>query len=81
VPAPTAEAADPEEMEAAIAQASREADAQGIHGPTATPWLLSRVATLTEGKSMHANIALLRNNGRIAGQIALALAEITANQA
>ena len=37
VPVPAAAAADPEEMEAAIIQATQEADELGIHGPAATP--------------------------------------------
>jgi pseudouridylate synthase len=72
-PVPEADACDPDEAEAAIAQATQEADAAGIHGPAATPWLLRRVVELTDGRSMRANTALLRNNGRVAGQIALAL--------
>ncbi|MCB8982745.1 MAG: pseudouridine-5'-phosphate glycosidase [Ardenticatenaceae bacterium] len=75
VPVPAAAACDPEELEAAISQATQEADAQGIHGPAATPWLLSRVVTLTDGRSLEANAALLQNNGRVAGQIAAALAK------
>ncbi len=73
VPVPPAFAADPQAMEQAIAQATREADEQGIHGPASTPWLLTRVVQLTEGESMRANIALLQNNGRVAAQIAVAL--------
>lgn len=79
VPIPEADACDPDEMEAAVAQATREADEAGIHGPAATPWLLSRVVQLTDGQSMRANMALLRHNGRVAGQIAVALARL--NQA
>lgn len=73
VPVPQTDAADPEEMEAAISQAALEADQAGIHGPAATPWLLRRVNELTEGRSLQANVALLKNNGRVAAQIAAAL--------
>ncbi len=73
VPVPEADAFDPEAAEAAIVQATREADEQGVHGPASTPWLLRRVVELTDGRSLRANVALLRNNGRIAGQIAAAL--------
>lgn len=76
VPVPEAEAFDPEMAEAAIAQATREADEAGIHGPASTPWLLRRVVELTDGRSLQANVALLRNNGRIAGAIAGALAQM-----
>ncbi len=75
VPVPADAAGDPEEMEAAINQATKEADEQGIHGPAATPWLLSRVVALTNGQSMKANTALLQNNGRVAATIASALSK------
>ncbi|MFZ0545527.1 MAG: pseudouridine-5'-phosphate glycosidase [Candidatus Promineifilaceae bacterium] len=72
VPVPERAAFDEESAEAAIAQATREADEAGILGAATTPWLLRRVAELTKGRSQTANIALLRNNGRVAGQIAKA---------
>ncbi|GIK55371.1 MAG: pseudouridine-5'-phosphate glycosidase [Chloroflexota bacterium] len=72
VPPPEADACDPDEVEAAITQATREADQQGIYGPASTPWLLRRVVELTDGRSLHANTALLRHNAQIAGEIALA---------
>jgi pseudouridine-5'-phosphate glycosidase len=77
VPVPAAAAGDPEEMEAAIVQATQEADAQGIHGPASTPWLLRRVVELTHGHSMQANTALLQNNGRVAATIAAALSHMS----
>jgi pseudouridine-5'-phosphate glycosidase len=61
-------------MEAAISQALEEAQRQGIHGPAVTPFLLSRMATLTEGESLRANLALLLNNATVAAQIATQLA-------
>lgn len=76
VPAPEEACMDPDEAEDAAAQAAREADDAGIHGPASTPWLLRRVVELTDGRSMTANTALLQNNGRIAGQIALALSRM-----
>lgn len=74
VPVPTEDEFDAAEAEAAIEQATREADEAGIFGPAATPWLLRRVNELTEGRSMQANLALLRNNGLVAARIASALA-------
>ncbi len=73
VPVPEADAFDEDEAEAAIQQATAEADEFGIHGPASTPWLLRRVVELTNGRSLRANVALLRNNGKTAGQIAQAL--------
>lgn len=78
VPVPADAAGDPEDMEAAIVQATQEADEQGIHGPASTPWLLRRVVELTNGRSMQANTALLQNNGRVAATIAVALAQLFA---
>jgi pseudouridine-5'-phosphate glycosidase len=73
VPVPEEAAFDDHTAETAIAQAAGEADEAGISGAVTTPWLLRRVVELTEGGSMAANMALLRNNGRIAGEIANAL--------
>ena len=73
VPVPEAFAMDEREAEEAILQATREADEAGISGPDSTPWLLKRMVELTDGRSMRANIALLRNNARVAAQIAAAL--------
>lgn len=53
-----------------IAQAQSEADSQGITGKAVTPFLLQRIFELTEGASLTANIALVRNNARLAAQIA-----------
>ena len=77
VPVPEADACDPEMVEAAIAQATQEADEQGIHGPASTPWLLRRVVALTNGHSLQANVALLRNNGYTAAKIARAFCNST----
>ena len=53
-----------------IAQAQSEADTQGIRGKEVTPFLLQRIFELTEGRSLTANIALVRNNARLAADIA-----------
>jgi pseudouridine-5'-phosphate glycosidase len=74
VPIPEDKGFEPDRAEAAITEAIREAEARDISGPAATPWLLRRVVQLTEGDSLRANMALLRNNGEVAGQVAVALA-------
>ncbi len=56
----------------AILQARREAREQGIHGQALTPFLLGRLAELTGGASLKANLALLLNNAPLAAQIAVA---------
>ncbi|WP_299875818.1 pseudouridine-5'-phosphate glycosidase [uncultured Sulfitobacter sp.] len=60
-----------------IAQAQAEADAQGVSGKGVTPFLLQRIFELTEGRSLTANIALVRNNARLAAQIATSLTNTT----
>ena len=58
----------------AIDAATAEAEAQGIAGPDLTPWLLARIAVLTDGASVRANTALIVNNAAAAGRLAVALA-------
>lgn len=53
-----------------IAQALAEADAQKISAKHVTPFLLDRIFALTEGRSLTSNIALVRNNARLAAEIA-----------
>jgi len=72
VPVPDKSAVDVSEQ---IEQAASEAAGEGITGKQVTPYLLSRVAELTEGKSMDANIALLKNNATVAAEIASELME------
>jgi pseudouridylate synthase len=59
-----------EQVEGAIQQARLEASKQNIHGQLITPFLLTRMAELTGGESLRANLALLLNNARLAAQIA-----------
>lgn len=61
------------DAESAIVQATQEAHDRGIHGKAITPFVLGRVAELTEGRSRTANTALLVNNARTAAHIAKAL--------
>ncbi|MEK9842116.1 pseudouridine-5'-phosphate glycosidase [Thalassospira sp.] len=63
-----------EAIEGAIDDALAEAQKKGIHGRDVTPFLLARVTQLTEGKSLEANIALVRNNARLGAKIAVAMA-------
>jgi len=65
-----------EAIEGAIDNALIEAKEKGIQGRDVTPFLLARVTQLTEGKSLEANIALVRNNARLGAQIAASLAKI-----
>jgi pseudouridylate synthase len=62
------------EAERAIATAIEEATRAAVHGSAATPFILARVAELTEGRSVRANLALIENNAAIAALIATELA-------
>jgi len=71
---PPAESAMPADLiESVIETALEEAAAAGIHGSATTPFLLGRISQLTEGNSLSANIALLRNNAKIAAQVAVSM--------
>ena len=56
-----------------IAQAIEEADQKGISAKEVTPFLLSRLFELTDGRSLKANIALVLNNARLGAELACAL--------
>jgi pseudouridine-5'-phosphate glycosidase len=56
-----------------IAKALAEARAQKISAKAVTPFLLDQIFALTDGRSLSANIALVRNNARLAAEIAQAL--------
>ena len=58
-----------------IERAVDEAAERGVSGKDATPFLLARINELSNGESLRANIALVRNNARLAARIAVALAE------
>ena len=62
-----------DELRPIIDQALDEAEAQGVAAKAVTPFLLGRIFELTEGRSLTANIALVRNNARLASEIAIAL--------
>ena len=72
-PIPASDEIAAEVLAPIIAQALAEADAQKISAKAVTPFLLDRIFTLTEGRSLTANIALVRNNARLAAKIALEL--------
>ena len=63
----------PAAINAAIDEALALAEKSGIHGPELTPFLLDRVKTITGGDSLESNIALVKNNARLASEIAGAL--------
>jgi pseudouridine-5'-phosphate glycosidase len=62
-----------EKVGAVIQQTRREAHDLGILGQQLTPFLLARMAQLTQGESLRANMALLLNNAILAAKISVAL--------
>lgn len=59
-----------------IAQALRDMDAKGLTGKDTTPYLLARIVEITGGRSLKANIALMKNNARKAARVAVAYATL-----
>jgi pseudouridine-5'-phosphate glycosidase len=72
-PLDAAAALDRDDFEAALAEADRQAAAQGVRGPALTPFLLARLAEITGGRTLKANQALVLANARLAAQVARGL--------
>ncbi|XP_061085884.1 uncharacterized protein zgc:136858 [Conger conger] len=76
VPIPEEHAAAGEITQEAVRMAVAQASEKGIRGRDVTPFILQRVSELTQGRSLQANMALIRNNARVGSQIACALSEL-----
>ncbi len=72
-PVPEEDEISREEMEVYITRALSHAEEDEIAGKAVTPYLLSKIFEITEGRSLDTNIALVRNNARLAAEIAVAL--------
>lgn len=70
VPPPPEVALPEDEIREAIKQALQEAKRERVRGQRVTPFLLQRVSELTGNASLRANLGLLRNNARLAAEIA-----------
>lgn len=70
-PIPEEYAMAPEYIEKIIEQATKEAEAKGVKGKDATPFLLSKIVELTGGESLKANIALVYNNAKVGAKLAV----------
>ncbi|MBI2845691.1 MAG: pseudouridine-5'-phosphate glycosidase [Chloroflexi bacterium] len=75
VPVPEPEEVPRDVIQSAVEKGSAEAKARGISGPALTPFLLARLGELTAGATTRANVALLKENSRVAAQIAKAWVE------
>ena len=74
VPVPEDDALPGDVARAAVERAIAEATKDGVGGPELTPWLLARIAVLTDGASIRANTALIVNDAGFAGALAVRLA-------
>lgn len=72
-PVPETDALDAAEVERHIAEALEAMAAEGITGKAVTPYLLAKMKQVTEGRSLAANLALVKHNARVGAQIAVAL--------
>jgi pseudouridine-5'-phosphate glycosidase len=72
-PVPAGHEMPRDEIEAITQQALVEASAQGITGKAVTPFLLSRIKSLTGGRSLATNIALVKHNAEVGARLACAL--------
>jgi len=71
VPVPDEFAIPSAEMDLHIGRALEEMEKRGVTGAASTPFLLAKVSELTGEKSLRSNVALLKNNAQIAGEIAV----------
>ncbi len=76
-PIPAAAEIPAASLQPIIDAALRDAAEQGIRGKAVTPFILARVKALSQGDSLTANIALVKNNAEIAARIAVALGSLT----
>jgi len=73
VPVPAADEVESALLESVLDASLRDAANQQISGRDVTPFLLSRMAAASDGATLRANIALLKNNARVGTQVASAL--------
>ena len=75
-PIPAADEIPADEISSYIEAALADLDTQGITGQDVTPFLLKRVVEGTDGRSLVANLALVRNNAATAAAIAVEYAKL-----
>jgi pseudouridine-5'-phosphate glycosidase len=74
-PVPEADALDGDEIDETIDEAVRDAERAGVGRRELTPYLLGRIVELSGGRSLTANVALVRNNAELAARTAVALSQ------
>ena len=73
-PVPKDQAWDKQEHDQVLAKAFQAADQAGVRGKAVTPFLLQYIVEASSGRSLEVNLNLAKNNVRLAGEIAKALA-------
>ena len=77
-PIPVADEIPAAEIGALIEEALTELEVRGVSGQAVTPFLLARIVERSEGRSLLANLALVRNNAATAAQVAVEYARMRA---
>lgn len=75
-PIPDSHSYNEKEIDKVINEALAEARIKGIRGKAVTPFLLAKVKEMTKGKSLVSNIALAKNNAKVAAEIAVEYAKL-----
>lgn len=70
-PIPEEYAMDQDYMDGLVSDALKEAEQMGISGKNLTPYMLKKVQEMTGGKSLEANIALVKSNAELAAKLAV----------
>lgn len=70
-PIPEQDALAPDYINGIIESAVKEAEEKGIKGKDITPFLLGKIVEMSGGKSLEANIKLVKNNAKIGATLAV----------
>ncbi|EKD71912.1 MAG: hypothetical protein ACD_46C00066G0001, partial [uncultured bacterium] len=75
-PIPSEDEIPAEKIEPAIAKALQKAEKNRVSGKEMTPFLLAEISQITRGKSLAANIQLIKNNVKMGAELAVAIQQI-----
>jgi pseudouridine-5'-phosphate glycosidase len=78
VPVPEADGIPLDELEGLVAMALADAGEGAVSGPAVTPRVLERLAAISGGRTVAANLALAEHNASVAAEVAVALASLDA---
>jgi pseudouridylate synthase len=73
-PIPEEEALDEKLIEHYLSQALKKSRVENVTGKSVTPFLLKEMCALSQGKTLKANLALLKENAKVAAAIAISYA-------